>query len=119
MISGTCSSVADCSITMTRGSSLLLFLVYGEPLQPPALVFFQFIRTPRANGVGVRRKSRVLGRARRRASALAGINPARAERKLALRALQRRIPFLFDGQSLQPPALVNDSFEDALDGRGI
>src|SRR6185295_546702 len=38
MIFWICSSVADCSITMTMGSSLLLFLVDGEALQAAALV---------------------------------------------------------------------------------
>src|SRR5207245_5614477 len=51
MIFWICSSVAACSITMTMSSSLLLFLVHGEPLQPPALVDDSLEDAPDGGGI--------------------------------------------------------------------
>src|SRR5437773_2459921 len=51
MIFWICSSVADCSITMTMGSSLLLFLVHGEPLQAAALVNDSLEDAPHGRGI--------------------------------------------------------------------
>src|SRR5688572_26366400 len=53
----TCSSVAECSITMTMGSSLLLVRllsvldVRGQPLQAPALVDDSFEHAAHGHGV--------------------------------------------------------------------
>src|SRR5437762_99463 len=51
MIFWICSSVADCSITMTMVSSLLLFLVDGQSLQAAALVDDSFEDAPHGGGI--------------------------------------------------------------------